>query len=366
MEAKRQPIIDRVESIVRNYRQLTEKMADPSIAADATAYQKLAKQHKDLEPIVQAYGTFKAHNDELTEYEEILDAKNEDPELVEMAREGIGELKERTSEEFLQLQRLLLPRDPMDGKNIVLEIRAGTGGEEAALFASEMFRAYSRYSENNRWRVNISHISETGLGGVKEISAVIEGRDVYSKLKYESGIHRVQRVPETESQGRVHTSAITVAVLPEAEDIDVHVDEKDLRVDTFRSSGAGGQHVNTTDSAVRITHLPSGIVVSCQDERSKIKNKEKAMRVLRAHLFDIKQREQDEKISADRRSMVGSGDRSEKIRTYNFPQGRVTDHRIKFTLYRLENFMNGEMDEMIEACRSQFEAQRIERELAQA
>ncbi len=366
MDVKRKPILDKVRTIVGNFEQLVQKMADPSIAADADAYQKLAKQHADLEPMVEAYKTYRGHRDELDEYEAILAAKNEDPELVEMARESVGDLKQQVESDFFQLQRLLLPKDPMDGKNIILEIRAGTGGEEAALFASEMFRAYSRYAETHGWKTTISSINETGIGGVKEVTCVIEGKNVYSHLKYESGAHRVQRVPQTESQGRVHTSAITVAVIPEAEEIDVAVDEKDLRVDTFRSSGAGGQHVNTTDSAVRITHLPTGIVVSCQDERSKIKNKEKAMRVLRAHLYDKKQREQEDKISADRKSQVGSGDRSEKIRTYNFPQGRVTDHRIKYTLYRLDGFMNGEMEEMISACRSQFEALRIERELARA
>ena len=357
------PVLDKLEGVARNFKQLVEKMADPQIAADAEAYRKLAKQHKDLEPVVNAYHKFFADLKELEEYEEILAAKDEDPELVEMARASIDELKALVDEGFFGLQRLLLPKDPLDGKNIILEIRAGTGGDEAGLFAAEMFRAYCRFAEALRWKVTVSDMSETGIGGLKEVTCVIEGSEVYSLLKFESGTHRVQRVPQTESQGRVHTSAITVAVLPEADDVDVHIEEKDLRIDTYRSSGAGGQHVNTTDSAVRITHNPSGIVVTCQDERSKIKNKEKAMRVLRAHLFDIKQREQMEKVAAERKSQVGSGDRSEKIRTYNFPQGRVTDHRFKITSYQLDGFMQGQMKEMIDACRAHTEAQRIEEQL---
>lgn len=363
MDPKIKPVLAKMDDIALNFERILEKMADPSIAADVQAFQILARRHKELEPVVKSYRRFKGNLGELAEYEAILGAKEEDAELVALARESIGELRERVEEDFLELQRHLLPRDPMDGKNVILEIRAGTGGEEAALFAAEMFRAYSRYAEENGWKTTISSISETGIGGIKEVTCVIEGPDTHSKLKFESGIHRVQRVPQTESQGRVHTSAITVAVMPEANEIDVQVDEKDLRVDTYRSSGAGGQHVNTTDSAVRITHLPSGIVVTCQDERSKIKNKDKAMRVLRTHLYDQKLREQESKISAERKSQVGSGDRSEKIRTYNFPQGRVTDHRIKLTLYQLGDFMNGHMGEMVKACRTHFEARRIQEQL---
>ncbi|QTD54391.1 peptide chain release factor 1 [Sulfidibacter corallicola] len=359
-------VLKQLDSVVHSFKTVEEKMADPHIVADANQYSKLAKQYRDMAPIIEAYNRYRGASDEIEEYESLLAGKDEDPELVELAREGLPAAKETAEETFLELQRLLLPKDPLDGKNIILEIRAGTGGEEAGLFAAEMFRAYSRFAETNGWKVNVSSINETGIGGVKEVSAVIEGSDVYSKMKYESGTHRVQRVPQTETQGRVHTSAITVAIMPEAEDVDVEIKESDLRIDRFRSSGAGGQHVNTTDSAVRITHNPTGVVVSCQDERSQIKNREKAMRILRAHLYDLKLREQQDKVAADRRSMVGSGDRSEKIRTYNFPQGRVTDHRIKVTLYQLDHFMNGQMKEMIEACRSSFEAERIKEEFGQA
>ncbi|MCB1050526.1 MAG: peptide chain release factor 1 [Acidobacteria bacterium] len=353
-------MLERLRVIKQNYEHVMAQMGDPSVASDQQRYQKLAKQHRDLEPIVQAYQAYQNRAQELAEYKAILSDRQADPELLEMAKEEVGPLETQLEEDFLELQRLLLPKDPMDGKNVILEIRAGTGGEEAALFAGEMFRAYCRFAETNNWKVEVADLSETGLGGLKEATAVIEGKDVYSRLKYESGTHRVQRVPETETQGRVHTSAITVAILPEAEDVEVHIEEKDLRIDRFRSSGAGGQHVNTTDSAVRITHIPTGIVVSCQDEKSQIKNREKAMRVLRSHLYERKLQEQHDKIAADRKTQVGSGDRSEKIRTYNFPQARVTDHRIKFTLYQLDGFMNGQMDEMINACRTFFETQRIQ------
>lgn len=357
-------VLEQIEEITKRFEMLERKMADPEVIADADGYRKLTMQHAEYEPIVEAYRQYQETSEELAEYEAIIANKNEDPELVEMAREGAPGAREKMDDLFMQLQRHLLPKDPMDGSNVILELRAGTGGEEAGLFCAEMFRAYQRYAERKRWRVNITSSNETGIGGLKEVTAVVEGKDVWSHLKYESGVHRVQRVPQTESQGRVHTSAISVAVLPEVEDVEVEINDKDLRIDTFRSSGAGGQHVNTTDSAIRITHMPSGIVVSCQDERSQGQNKLKAMRILRSHLYDKMMREQHDKIAADRKSMVGSGDRSEKIRTCNFPQGRITDHRIKVTLYKLDGYMGGDMEEMIENCRAQFEAQRIQDQFA--
>lgn len=353
-------VLKQLVQIEINFKQLLEKMSDPEVAADMTKYQELAKKHAEMDSIVKTYQEYKQLKEDLDEYESILSGGETDQDLLEMARESLAEVKEALPKQFQTLQRLLLPKDPNDGKNVVLEIRAGTGGDEATLFAAEMFRAYGRFSESKRWKTSISSVNETGVGGFKEVTCVIEGRDVYSALKFESGTHRVQRVPQTETQGRVHTSAITVAVLPEAEEIDIKIDPKELRIDTYRSSGAGGQHVNTTDSAVRITHLPTGVVVSCQDEKSQIKNRDKAMRVLRARLLEHESQQQHEKIASERKTQIGSGDRSEKIRTYNFPQGRVTDHRIKVTLYRLTEFMNGDMDDMINACRSAFEAKRIQ------
>jgi len=337
-------------------------MGQPEIASDPKTYAKIARQHSEIEAIVLSYRTYREYDSELHEYESILADRNSDRELMEMAREELAEVKQKLQDEFSKLQRLLLPKDPLDQKNVIVEIRAGTGGGEAALFAGEMFRAYTRFAENNGFKVQVTQIKETELGGIKEVTGVIEGQGAYSRLKFESGTHRVQRVPQTETQGRVHTSAITVAVLPEAEEIDVDIEEKELRIDYYRSSGAGGQHVNTTDSAVRITHLPTNIVVTCQDEKSQHKNRDKAMRVLRSHLFDFMQKQQNDKIAAERRSQVGSGDRSEKIRTYNFPQGRVTDHRIKMTLYQLDRFMDGDMDEIIRGCIAFFEAQRIQQQ----
>ncbi len=358
-------ITDKLRQVEATFHQIVAKMSDPEVASDPTEFQKLAKQHREMEPIVKAFQAFTALTRERDEYIALLDDSSADAELVELASSELPDIKERIEQMFEQLQRLLLPKDPRDGKNVILEIRAGTGGEEAALFSAEMFRAYNRYADSQGWRVATTTMNETGLGGLKEVTCVIEGRDVFSKLKYESGTHRVQRVPQTETQGRVHTSAITVAVLPEAESIDLEVDENELRIDRYRSSGAGGQHVNTTDSAIRITHIPTGLVVTCQDEKSQLKNRDKAMRVLRAHLYERKQNEQRQAIAAVRKSQVGSGDRSEKIRTYNFPQGRVTDHRIKVTIYQLDAFMNGSMVEMINACRSFFEAQRIQEELSE-
>ena len=353
-------VLTQLDQIEIKYRQLLETMSDPEIISDNLRYQELAKKHRELEAIVSAYKEYKHFKADYDEYSSLISGQGEDPELIEFAKESIGEVKELLPVKFKELQKLLLPKDPNDGKNVVLEIRAGTGGDEATLFSAEMFRAYSRFADSNKWKTSISSISETGVGGIKEVTCVIEGKNVYSALKFESGTHRVQRVPKTETQGRVHTSAITVAVLPEAEDIDIVIDQRELRIDRFRSSGAGGQHVNTTDSAIRITHIPTGLVVSCQDEKSQIKNRDKAMRVLRARLFELENQQQHDQIAAERRTQIGSGDRSEKIRTYNFPQGRVTDHRIKFTIYRLNEFMQGDMDDMIKACRSAFEAKRIQ------
>jgi len=357
-------ILEKLKQIEGNYHQIMAQMGDPTVAADAQAYGVLARQHRELEPIVKAFEQYSELQSDLDEYEEILQDKESDQELVDLAKAEIGQVKQKLADQFQSLQRLLLPKDPMDGKNVILEIRAGTGGDEAALFAAEMYRAYGKYAERKGWRVQVTDYNETGIGGLKEITCVIEGRDVFSGMKYESGTHRVQRVPQTETQGRVHTSAITVAVLPEVEAVELEIDENDLRIDRFRSSGAGGQHVNTTDSAIRITHIPTGIVVSCQDEKSQIKNRVKAMRVLRSHLYEKKVNEQQASIAAERKSQVGSGDRSEKIRTYNFPQGRVTDHRIKLTLYRLSHFLDGDMDEVLQACRSHFEAERIQEQFS--
>jgi peptide chain release factor 1 len=323
-------------------------MSDPAVVQDPSAYQRLAKESKDIAPAVDRYRAYKGVLSELAKVQEMAKAET-DAELREMANEEARALETRRDSLDAELLVLLIPKDPNDEKNVLLEIRAGTGGDEAALFAGEVFRMYSRYAERQGWKVDIVSINRTGQGGVKEVIAMIEGDRVYSKLRFESGVHRVQRVPVTEASGRIHTSAITVAVLPEAEDVDIKIEQKDLRVDTFCSSGPGGQSVNTTYSAVRITHLPTNTVVSCQDEKSQIKNREKAMKVLRARLYEVALAEQQKALAADRKSQVGSGDRSEKIRTYNFPQNRVTDHRVGLTMHQLPTFMDGAVDEMITA-----------------
>jgi peptide chain release factor 1 len=336
----------KLKDIEARFGALERQMSDPDVAQDPAAYHKLARESKEIAPIVERYRAYKAALGELAKVQEM--ARNEeDAELRELAHEESRALEKKCSALDAEIPSLLIPKDPNDEKNVLLELRAGTGGDEAALFATEMFRMYSRFAERQRWKVDIVSVNRTGAGGIKEIIAMIEGARVYSKLRYESGIHRVQRVPVTEASGRIHTSAVTVAVLPEAEEVDVKIDPKDIRVDTFCSSGPGGQSVNTTYSAVRITHLPSNTVVSCQDEKSQIKNREKAMKVLRARLYEVALDEQQREIASERKSQVKSGDRSEKIRTYNFQQARVTDHRIGLTLHRLQEVLDGGLDELV-------------------
>jgi len=352
-------IESRLEKISSKFKEIEEKLGDPKVIADQKKFQALAREHKELQPIYDAYMEYKSVKKGIAEALEIIEA-SEDEEFVELAKEEKKELERRAEELEGELKRLLIPKDPNDEKNVILEIRAGAGGEEAALFAQDLFRMYSRYAEKRGWKVEILSLNETGLGGIKEVIAMISGKGAYSRLKYESGVHRVQRIPITESGGRIHTSTATVAILPEAEEVDVEINEQDLKIDTYRSSGAGGQHVNTTDSAVRITHIPTGIVVTCSNERSQIQNRIKAMKILRARLKELYEREQKEKMDSARRSQVGTGDRSEKIRTYNFPEGRVTDHRIKLTLYNLQEFLDGELDQMIDALIAAEQEKKIE------
>lgn len=340
-------MLHKLEQLASTFRELERELSSPDIFQDQERYRKIAKRHAELEEVVAEFAEYKKTLGEIEE-NQIL-AKDSDPELCELAQAELGVLREKIREQEGRLKLLLTPRDPLDEKNIILEIRAGTGGEEAALFVADVFRMYSRYAELQGWRVEVLGSSDTGTGGFKEIIASISGDHVYSKLKFESGAHRVQRVPATESQGRIHTSAITVAILPEAEEVDVKIEPTDIRVDVFRSSGPGGQSVNTTDSAIRITHLATGLVVTCQDEKSQHKNKAKALKVLRSRLLQAAQEETKRAYDENRKSLVGSGDRSERIRTYNFPQGRVTDHRINLTLYTLDQVMEGRIDEIIDA-----------------
>ncbi len=340
-------MFDKLDFIKDKYQELSEKVADPAVIADQKAFQKYMKEMSEMEPVVKAYDEYRKMQSDLADAKELIEMED-DEEVREMAKEEAKELEGAMEKAQDELKILLLPKDPNDEKNVILEIRAGTGGEEAALFGNDLLRMYLRYAERHRWKSEIIEISDTGIGGIKEAVVMIKGKGAYSRLKFESGVHRVQRVPETESSGRIHTSAATVAVLPEVDDIEVEINPNDLKIDVFRASGNGGQCVNTTDSAVRITHAPSGIVVTCQDEKDQIMNKEKAMRVLKSRLHDKMVQEQNDKISADRRSQIGSGDRSERIRTYNFPQGRVTDHRINLTLYKLDQFLDGDIEEAVD------------------
>ena len=350
-------MLEKLESIESRYLELEKALSDPEIIADLQEYRKLAKEHADLAPCVQSLRKYRDLSARLKENDELLD--DSDPEIRELAREENNQLQAQIHDLEQELKRLLIPKDPNDEKNVILEIRAGTGGDEAALFAADLFRIYSKYAELMGWKIDVLNSHMTGIGGFKEIILSVSGHRAYSRLKFESGVHRVQRVPVTESQGRIHTSAVTVAVLPEAEDVEVQVEPSDLRIDVFRSSGPGGQSVNTTDSAVRITHLPSGVVVTCQDEKSQHKNKAKAMKVLRARLFDMMQQEQRDKTAEDRKSQVGTGDRSERIRTYNFPQNRVTEHRINLTLYKLEEILEGAINAIIDPLVTHFEAESL-------
>ncbi|HKW26591.1 MAG TPA: peptide chain release factor 1 [Terriglobales bacterium] len=356
-------MFERLDQLETRYQELERSLASPEVISDSAKYQKAAKAHSELTPVVEKYREYTDLKRGIEESKAVL-AEEKDQEMCAYAQEELDKLEERAGQVEQELKVLLLPKDRNDEKNIVLEIRAGTGGDEATLFAAEMFRMYTRYAETQRWKVEVLSTSESGVGGLKEVIAIIEGDRVYSRLKYESGVHRVQRVPETEQQGRVHTSAVTVAVLPEAEDVDIKIEAKDLRIDTFCSSGPGGQSVNTTYSAVRVTHIPTGVVVSCQDEKSQIKNREKAMRVLRSRLYEIELQKQQEQLAKERRAMVGTGDRSEKIRTYNFPQNRVTDHRIGLTLHQLGDVIDGKLQPIIDALVTHYQAEKLKQETA--
>ena len=353
-------MFDKLEDLLIRYEEIMSELSEPDVANDANRFRKLMKEQSDLAPIVEAYREYKKCRQAIEDSLAMLDEES-DEELKELAKEELAGAKEDVARLEGELKILLLPKDPNDDKNVIVEIRAGAGGEEAALFAAEIYRMYVHYVESRRWRVETLEADETGIGGMKSVNFMVSGQGAYSKLKYESGVHRVQRVPETESQGRIHTSTITVAVMPEAEEVDVQIDEKDIRIDVMRASGNGGQCVNTTDSAVRLTHYPSGIVIYSQTEKSQLQNKEKAFALLRAKLYDLELQRQQDAESEARRSQIGTGDRSEKIRTYNFPQGRVTDHRINLTLYKLDKILNGDIQEILDACIAADQAMRLSR-----
>ncbi|MBQ1630701.1 MAG: peptide chain release factor 1 [Firmicutes bacterium] len=350
-------MFDKLKFILEKYEELSLKVSDPDIISNQPQWKKFMKELGELEPVALKYKEYQKATEEMDQAKEMLE--QDDEELRELAKMEISDLEERLPALENELKVLMLPKDPNDDKNVILEIRAGTGGEEAALFGTDLLRMYLRYAERRGWKAEVIDANETELGGVKEVEVMIKGKGAYSRMKYESGTHRVQRVPDTESSGRIHTSAATVAVLPEVDDVEVEIRPEDIKVDVYRASGHGGQCVNTTDSAVRITHLPTGLVVTCQDEKSQLKNKDKAMRVLKSRLYDKMVREQAESVSAERRSQIGSGDRSERIRTYNFPQGRVTDHRINMTIYKLDSFLDGDIDEIIDGLITSDQAEKM-------
>ena len=352
-------MLEKLDFIEDKHKELALMCADPAVIADQANWQKYAKEMGEMEPIVKKYKEYKEVLQSVQDAKDILGESGLDEEMKELAKMELSEGEEKTEQLEEELKILLLPKDPNDDRNVILEIRAGTGGDEAALFGADLLRMYTMYAESKGWKVEVMDMNDTGIGGIKEAEVLIKGKGAYSRLKYESGIHRVQRVPETEASGRIHTSAATVAVLPEVDDVEVDLDPNDVRVDVYRASGNGGQCVNTTDSAVRLTHIPTGLVVTCQDEKSQIKNKEKAFKVLKSRLYDKMVQEQNEKIASERRSMVGSGDRSGRIRTYNFPQGRVSEHRTGMTLYKLDSFMNGNLDEIIDGLITQDQAEKM-------
>jgi peptide chain release factor 1 len=352
-------MFEKLNAVEMRYDELVALISDPAVQADSATYRKHTKAISDIQVLVERFREYRKVVEESTQAMELSNDSQGDPEMRELAREELRELETRRDDLLAELKLLLIPKDPNDERNVVLEIRAGTGGDEAGLFAADLFRMYSRYAETQGWRLEVLSSNETGVGAIKEVIALVEGHNAYSRLKYESGVHRVQRVPATEASGRIHTSTATVAVMPEAEEVDVQIDQKDLRIDTFCSSGPGGQSVNTTYSAVRITHIPTGLVVSQQDEKSQIKNKAKAMKVLRSRLYEIEMQRQEDEIAADRRSKVGTGERSEKIRTYNFPQNRVTDHRIGFTTHRLSAMLDGDVSEMIDALATHYQSEKL-------